>query len=81
MSPDLLIKTNDVLMTSIDEFYTMADNIKWYLLTTQDMPNTVNEKIDKMIISLDKSYGKLKHHINNALKEESLQDYSQNDEQ
>ncbi len=42
------------LITSLDQFYTHVEEMSWYLYQTQDMPNTVEDFIDRKIIRLEK---------------------------
>ncbi len=42
------------LIEILDQFYSMVDDIKWYLFKTEDMPNTVEDYIERRIIRLKK---------------------------
>lgn len=42
------------LITSLDQFYTLVEEMSWYLYQTQDMPNTVEDFIDRKIIRMEK---------------------------
>lgn len=42
------------LITSLDQFYTHVEEMSWYLYQTQDMPNTVEDYIDRKIIRMEK---------------------------
>lgn len=42
------------LITILDQFYSHVDEIKWYLYQTEDMPNTVEDYIERKIIRMDK---------------------------
>lgn len=42
------------LITSLDKFYTMVDEVNWYLYQTEDMPNTVEDFIDRKITRMGK---------------------------
>ena len=50
---DALVEISADIMENTDKFYRKADDIKWYLMTTQDMPNTVEEKLELMIKNLE----------------------------
>ena len=63
---DALIETSDDVMESADGFYRKADDIKWYLMTTQDMPNTVEEKLEAMIKSLEALFLDLQFQLERA---------------
>ena len=67
-SANILVKVSSKIIVSVDEFYTKVDEIKWYLMTTQDMPATVAENLEKMIMSLEKSFYKLNELIDESLK-------------
>lgn len=47
------------LITGLDQFYTHVDEIKWYLYQTEDMPNTVEDFIDRKIRKMEKLIGTL----------------------
>ncbi len=42
------------LISTLDQFYTMAEEMNWYLFQTQDMPSTVEAYIDRMIRKMGK---------------------------
>jgi len=41
---------------ALNQFYTEVDELKWYLDYTEDMPNTVEEKVESSVIKLKKLY-------------------------
>jgi hypothetical protein len=43
----------DPVIRSADEFYHFVDEMKWYLNTTEDMPNSVDDKIHKLIARMN----------------------------
>jgi len=45
--------SND-LLNSLDQFYTIAEELSWYFYQTQDLPNTVEDYLDRKIIKLEK---------------------------
>lgn len=47
------------LITSLDQFYSLVDDMNWYLYQTQDMPNTVEDYIDRKIIRMEKALNTL----------------------
>ncbi len=47
------------LITGLDQFYTHVEEIKWYLYQTEDMPNTVEDFIDRKIRKMEKLIGTL----------------------
>lgn len=42
------------LITTLDQFYTLAEEMSWYLFQTEDMPNTVEDYIDGRIRKMEK---------------------------
>jgi len=46
-----------------DEFYTQVDDIRWYLFCTQDMPNTISDKLDSWLKLLEKKLENLNLYI------------------
>jgi hypothetical protein len=50
---DLSSCSTDVI-TSLDQYYTVADEVSWYLFQTEDMPNTVETYMDRKIKRMEK---------------------------
>ena len=48
------------LIAVLDKYYTMVEEMSWYLFQTEDMPNTVEDFIDRKIARM----GKLLHTLN-----------------
>lgn len=42
------------LIQLLDQFYSLVDDMKWYLFKTEDMPNTVEDYLERRIIRLQK---------------------------
>lgn len=42
------------LITTLDQYYTMVEEMSWYLFQTEDMPNTVEDFIDRKIARMGK---------------------------
>lgn len=42
------------LITTLDQFYTQAEEMNWYLFHTQDMPNTVEGYVERRIRKMEK---------------------------
>lgn len=59
------------LITSLDQFYSLVEEMSWYLYQTQDMPNTVEDFIDRKIIRLEKVLGTLNLYLDAELGYES----------
>lgn len=53
-SLESLIHCSTELITTLDQFYTPVEEMKWYLFQTEDMPNTVEDYIDRKIVRMGK---------------------------
>ena len=42
------------LITTLDQYYTLVEEMSWYLFQTEDMPNTVEDYIDRKIRRMEK---------------------------
>ncbi|HXH29927.1 MAG TPA: hypothetical protein VNJ01_03875 [Bacteriovoracaceae bacterium] len=42
------------LITTLDQFYRPVEEMSWYLFQTEDMPNTVEDYIDRKIARMEK---------------------------
>lgn len=51
---DDLAHCSTELITTLDQFYTPVEEMKWYLYKTEDMPNTVEDFIDRKIARMGK---------------------------
>jgi hypothetical protein len=49
-----LINCSTELITTLDQFYIPVEEMKWYLFKTEDMPNTVEDFIDRKIRKMEK---------------------------
>ena len=49
-----LIYCSTELITTLDQFYTPVEEMRWYLFQTEDMPNTVEDFIDRKIRRMEK---------------------------
>ena len=47
------------LITTLDQFYTTVEEMSWYFYHTEDMPNTVEDYIDRKIAKLGKLHATL----------------------
>jgi hypothetical protein len=47
------------LITTLDQYYTLVDEMSWYLFQTEDMPNTVEDYINRKIARMGKLLGTL----------------------
>ena len=55
------------LIEVIDDFYQGVDDLYWYLLNTQDMPNTIEDEITRYCFILEKKVGTLEIYIDAEL--------------
>lgn len=42
------------LITTLDQYYTLVEDLSWYLYQTEDMPNTVETFLDRRIKKMEK---------------------------
>lgn len=49
-----LMSCSTELITTLDQFYTPVEEMSWYLFQTEDMPNTVEDYIDRKIARMEK---------------------------
>lgn len=47
-----LVHCSPESIVALDNFYSKADEMKWYLYSTEDMPQTVEDKIDRFVREL-----------------------------
>ena len=71
------------LIISLDQFYSLVEDMSWYLYQTQDMPNTVEDYIDRKIIRMEKVLGTLNLYLDAELgfESESIHAMKQEDEE
>lgn len=55
------------IIESLDSFYKACDEIYWYLKHTQDMPNTIEDEINRRINALKRQYDMLNLYIDAEL--------------
>lgn len=55
------------VIESLDSFYSAVDEIYWYLKTTQDMPNTIEDEVHRRINALGRQYDMLSLYIDAEL--------------
>lgn len=49
-----LMSCSTELITTLDQYYTPVEEMSWYLFQTEDMPNTVEDYIDRKIARMEK---------------------------
>lgn len=52
---------------ALDQFYTLIDEMKWYLYHTEDMPNTVEDNVYRLSKKLEKLHGTLSIYLDAEL--------------
>jgi len=67
VSIDDLKLCGEEVIIGLDQFYTTADEMEWYLMVTEDMPGTVQERVYHMIREIDEAYNILQLYINAEL--------------
>jgi len=66
--PLIEFKTIDTdIIASLDQFYNMVDDLRWYLDHTEEMPNTVEDHVERSVIRLEKIYSNLMLYIDASL--------------
>ncbi|MEX0798820.1 MAG: hypothetical protein WEB87_04600 [Bacteriovoracaceae bacterium] len=55
------------VLEAMDQFYTAADELYWYLKHTQDMPNTIEDEVSRKVARLGKLYQQLSLYIDAEL--------------
>ncbi len=66
-----LIHCSTELITTLDQFYTPVEEMRWYLFQTEDMPNTVEDFIDRKIRRMEKLLATLNLYLDAELGIES----------
>lgn len=66
-----LIHCSTELITTLDQFYTPVEEMKWYLFQTEDMPNTVEDFVDRKIRRMEKLLATLNLYLDAELGIES----------
>jgi hypothetical protein len=58
-----LMNCGEEVIVGLDQFYAKVDDLKWYLMVTNDMPGTVNEHVRHTIRELEEAYELLQLYI------------------
>lgn len=67
------------LITTLDQFYTIAEEMSWYLFQTEDMPNTVEDYINRKIRRMEKLLSTLNLYLDAELGIESSDKHEEPD--
>lgn len=55
------------LITTLDQFYTLVEETSWYLFQTEDMPNTVEDYINRKVSRMGKILASLNLYLDAEL--------------
>lgn len=68
-----LLHCGEEVIVGIDQFYSKVDELRWYLMVTEDMPGKVQEYVSASIRDIEEAYNLLQLYISVelGLKEES----------
>lgn len=55
------------VIEAMDQFYTYADDLYWYLKHTQDMPNTIEDEVSRRVARLGRLFDQLSLYIDAEL--------------
>jgi hypothetical protein len=68
-----LLHCGEEVIVGIDQFYNCVDELRWYLMVTEDMPGKVQEYVSGSISQIEEAYNLLQLYISVelGLKEES----------
>ena len=69
LSPELIVV--------LDEFYEAVDNMEWYLTSTEDMPQTVDDRVHFFIKDLKKKYDLLMLYFDGETEDEILPNFEE----
>lgn len=60
---DDFMNCSEEVIVGIDQFYHQVDEMRWYLMVTEDMPGKVQERVDHFIHQITEAYEMLQLHI------------------
>lgn len=64
-----LTKCGEEVIIGLDQFFAKVDDLKWYLMVTEDMPGKVNEQVRHSIKELEEAYELLQLYIGAELED------------
>jgi hypothetical protein len=64
---ELLSRCSEEVIVGLDQFYTRADDLQWYLANTQDMPMKVSDHVYHIISELEDDFATLSLYIDAEL--------------
>ncbi|PIP94263.1 MAG: hypothetical protein COW00_00035 [Bdellovibrio sp. CG12_big_fil_rev_8_21_14_0_65_39_13] len=66
-SLEYLAFVSEEVIASLDQFYTKVEELRWYLMNTEDMPATVSDNVSHAIFELHERYETLQLYLNAEL--------------
>jgi hypothetical protein len=58
-----LMNCGEEVIVGIDQFYHQVDEMRWYLMVTEDMPGKVKERVDNFVHQVEEAYNLLQLYI------------------
>lgn len=52
------------LLVALDKFYKTIDEMKWYLMTTEDMPARIDDRVHQLMRELETDYAMIDLYLN-----------------
>lgn len=66
-SIEYLALCSEDVINSLDQFYTKVDELRWYLMNTEDMPATVSDNVNHYVHEIGERFELLQLYINAEL--------------
>ncbi|OFZ51374.1 MAG: hypothetical protein A2381_17825 [Bdellovibrionales bacterium RIFOXYB1_FULL_37_110] len=76
---DELKEFSSEIIYSMENFYKEAEELGWYLFHTEDMPATIEEKINYHFKIIERAYEALKVSLNNSNSDPEVQEPNESD--
>lgn len=67
LSIEHLLGCSPDIIEALDQYYNTVEELKWYLNHTEDMTNTVEDKVHRFELALEKAYQTLSLYIDAEL--------------
>ncbi len=67
LTVDHLLCCSPEFVHALEDFYLKVEDLKWYLLSTEDMPQRVSDVVTSKIKFLSEKYFAFKQHIDNEI--------------
>jgi len=62
-----LLNCSEEVLVGLDQFYHQVDEMRWYLMVTEDMPGKVEEVVNQSISQIEEAYELLQLYISAEL--------------